>query len=350
MPKISFPINGNEIKFAPVNNINMGINSSYTLFDFGRLASQIDKEKKEIALAKHQTELFRAELAEQVAVIYYSILFYKKSIAIEDSIIHYFSENKAIAESRLKNGEGSIADVLNLDISIQQESNKIIDFQNQLERQKILLEYATGLNNISTDLFDFTVETINISDSISMVYNPLFWIYNDKIEIAKKEMNGIKKSQKPILSLMASAGVRNGYMPDVNEERFNYMGGVSLSLPLYGFGKLKKQISLQESYIKSSELSKNSFVQTNKKDIDQTLTDIRFIKEKISHTEVQIKNVTDVEKITASRYQNGVSGFLDLNAAAANVQRTLNAQLQNEYQLCIANITLAKQMGFVYWK
>ena len=82
----------NEIQFALVNNISSNIGSSYNLFDFGRFKASVSKAK--LQYSKDNLEYTKHQLANQIAVVYYNIVYYKKAIAIQDSIINYFKENK----------------------------------------------------------------------------------------------------------------------------------------------------------------------------------------------------------------------------------------------------------------
>jgi outer membrane protein TolC len=75
MPKISFPINGKEIQFAPINNLNGTIGTSYTLFDFGRFKANITKTKSELQFSETNVDAAKNELAYQVAAIYFDIIF-----------------------------------------------------------------------------------------------------------------------------------------------------------------------------------------------------------------------------------------------------------------------------------
>lgn len=351
MPKISFPINGKEIQFAPVNNFNSSLGTSFNLFDFGKLKTAVEKDKLDIQTAKHNTLNAKHNLAYQVAVIYYSILYFHKAIAIQDSIIHFYQENKRFVENKLKNGEALALDVINLQATIDQEENKKIDLLSSLEKQQSLLEYTTGLKYTSNDNFNFDFEYSDMLTNDSLIYtnNPLFLIADDNILSAKKGLDLVKHSNNPAIALHAASGIRNGYVPNVNEVRFNYLGGVSLSIPLYSFGKVKQQMKLQESMIKQFVLSKNSLINEHKKDVEESLIDIKYNSEKIKHNQNQINAALKAQSVTSSRYQNGIATYLDIISAANNVQKARLDQLQNQLKLCLSKIELAKLIGYNYW-
>jgi outer membrane protein TolC len=351
MPKISFPINGNEIQFAPVHNLASSVGTNYTIYDFGRLKSAIEKSKTDILISKDNVDILKNQLANQVAVVYYNIVYLKQAISIQDSVIGYFKSNKQLAENKLKNGEGVKLDVLNLESNIDAEENKKIDLENLLQKQMILLDYTSGKSKIIAADFDFNLNDLNDDSLFNIVKqnNPEFSLSKNKILLSNNELNLIKLNNKPKVSLNAATGIRNGYMPEVNNLRFNYMAGILISVPIYGFGKINQQVQIQKSLVKQNELSEQSLEATYKKDINQLLADIKSNQEKIKHIEAQIESAKSAQEITASRYQNGVATYLEIIAAALNTQKATLSKLQNEYQICLSKIELSKLMGYQFW-
>jgi hypothetical protein len=351
MPEISFPINGKEIMFQPVNNVAASVGSNYTLFDFGKLKASVEKSKLGIKIAKENTALVKSGLANQIAAVYYNIVYFQKAIALQDSLIQFYLSSKQLAENKLKNGEALQLDILSLQANIDAEKNNKIDLESGLKKQQNLLNYITGTEKIGGKEFDFDIESIDVETGISIAQqnNPVFKIAGDQITQSKNEIDIIKLQNKPNIAVNAATGIRNGYVPDVNELRFNYMAGISFVFPIYSFGKTKQQIKLQETYVKQNELSKMSLASSYKKDIEQAKVDVNNNTEKIKNVSSQIDAASMARKITFSRYQNGVATYLDVMAAATQVQKATLAQLQYQYQLCVSKITLANLLGYEYW-
>ena len=351
-PKIEIPLGGQEFQFAPVHNVSTAVTGSYALFDFGRLKANVTKAKNDIQLAKHNTEYAKSQLANQVAIIYYNIVYLQKAISIQDSVIHFYDENKLLTENRLKNGDALKIDVMNLQTNIDAEENRKVDLLNSLDKQFNLLEYTTGIKKAVAINFDFDVNYLNADEGTSLAQknNPDFLLAEDKIKQAKQEVEIAKLTDKPMVGLHAATGFKNGYVPGVNELRFNYNAGISFTMPIYNFGKTKQQVKLQESLVKQNELSENTLVSTYKKDIEQALTDIKTNIERIRNTKSQLEAAKTAQQITASRFKNGVATNLDVTAAATNVQKAALTQLQYDYQLCLAKVELAKLIGYEYWK
>jgi outer membrane protein TolC len=358
MPKIVIPFplgpNGDLVnfQFAPVHNFNLGVNGSYSLIDFGKFKADIEKSKQDLQYAKHNVDYVKSQLANQVSMIYYNIIFLKKAVSIQDSVLNYLNDNKSIVDAKLRNGDALKIDVLNIQSNIDATQNQKVDLQNQLQKQLNLLEYTTGVKQEVGKDFDFDVNFADIDAAlgIAQATNLDFVLAKDRIKQAQNDMSIVKLNDKPSVGLRGGAGVKNGYVPDVAEMRFNYFAGIALSIPIYNGGKLKQQVKLQETIVKQNELAQETLSSNYRKDIAQALVDLRSNLERINNTKGQIDDAVAAEQLAAIRFKNGVGTNLEITNASTNVQRAYLTRLQYEYQLCLAKVELARLMGYTYWQ
>ncbi len=354
-PKISLPltVDGEKVdfQFVPVHNINANVSGNYLLFDFGKLKANVEKAKADLQYATHTVAAVKGQLANEVTNIYYNIVYLQKAMAIEDSVLSYLTENKRIIDSKLKNGDAIKIDLLNVQASIDAEENRKVDLKNSLQKQLNLLSYTTGNITSGGNSFDFD---ITLKDAVSALTDAQtnsmqYVLAKDMVQQAKNVLSITKLNDKPSVNIGAGAGLRNGYVPNVNEPRFNYSAGISLTLPIYDGGKNKREIKVSETAIKQNELALKSLDNTFIKDIQQALTDVNSNMERIKNTAGQIEDAKAAEALSASRYKNGVGTNLEITNASNILQRAEFTRLQYEYQLCLAKVELAKLMGYKYW-
>lgn len=355
-PKITlpFPMNGETInfQFAPVHAGNAGIEASYVLFDFGKIKANVDQAKTGLKLANDNIDYLKNQLAFQIANIYYNIVYYKKAIEIEDSVIGYLQYNKNIVSSKLKYGEAIKNDVLNIQANIDNESNTRENLKSALEKQYSLLAYTTGNpTRIDAQSFDFDLPLTNEEQAFldAEANNPDFAIAKDKVAQSDAAINVSKLMMRPSVTLHGSTGYKNGYVPNVQEMRYNYQAGVSLRVPIYDGDKMKKQIALNQSQKKQSELAISSLENDYKRDIRQAFIDLRTSQTQVGHTSSQIAEAIEAEKLATTRFINGVGTNLEITNASTNVQKAQFAKLQYEYQACLAKIQLSKLLSNKYW-
>ncbi|MDR0793765.1 MAG: TolC family protein [Chitinophagaceae bacterium] len=357
-PKIEIPFplgpNGELINFmfAPINNYDGHVAVSYSLLDFGRIKANVDKAKSDLQLATHNVQSVKEQLAYQVANIYYNVIFYHKAITIQDTVIAYLNENKRIVTSKLKNGDAIKLDLLNIQANIDAAENSKVDLQNALQKQLALLSYTTGAAQLFGAAFDFDIPVATLDAALSQTQNNNtdYLLAKDRILQAQKDMDVIKSENHPSLDLQGISGVKNGYVPDVNQAKFNYAMGAVLKVPIFDGNRVKKQLKLNESIVKQNELAVETLDNNYKKDIRQALIDIQTNQERIKNTEGQIQEAKAAEAIASSRFINGIGINLEITNASANLQRAEFTRLQYEYQLCLAKVNLAKLMGYKYWQ
>ncbi len=336
------------LQFQPHNNYNFNVGLTQVLWDFGKTQAQIEKAKTELLITKQNTEVAKLQLATQVTSIYYSMIYLQKSIQLQDTVIEFYTENQKIIESRIKQGDALQIDLSNIETTISQEKNRKLEFQRQFERQAALLTYTTGLTTqpSSTD-FKFIASSTHSSNTQN---NPELVLANQKIESARSDQKLALQNRLPTLNFQAGAGFKNGYQPNMDEIRFNYLAGVTLSVPIFQGHRIQQNISLTRKSVELNELSKINLATTLQKDMNSVMADLAAYHAQIENSQSQIDGAKESLRLTQVRYNRGVSTYLDLIFASTNYQRGLLNQWQYEYQECLAKAELAKLEGRKFWE
>lgn len=346
-PKIILPINNQKFQFAPVDNFNAGFNGTMTILDFGRLKAAITQSKNELALSQHNKENLQHQLAYQIANIYYYVIYLKKAVAIQDTIISSLNENKKIIESQVKNGTALEIDLLSINSSIDAEENRKTELNTLLNKQMILLEYASGANAANGKEFDFNINAVPQISNYDI--NPDLILLNDKVQQSKQDVAISQLKNKPMLNMRASMGYKNGYIPNIYEMRFNYMAGLSFSVPIYNGGKIKQNIKLQQTIANQQSLAVESMKQTLDKDVKQNYADIISARERLSRAASQISLAKNASLLATNKLKHGTGTHLEVTSANTNLQRTLLNELQLQFQLCTASLEYARLTGVKIW-
>ncbi len=346
-PKIELPINGDKFQFAPVNNFNAGFNGTYTLLDFGRIKASIIQAKNELTFSQHNKENIQHQIAYQIASVYYYIVYLKKAISIQDIILHTLAESKAITESQFKNGTALEIELLSILSNIDAEENKKTELTALLHKQEILLEYASGISTTLGNEFDLNI--ISQTTSTNVELSPEVIMLQDKLQQAKQDVSISQLKNKPQLGLRASMGTRNGYIPNIGDMRFNYLGGVNFSIPIYNGGKLKQQIKVQEKIADQQSLAIESMQSIIQKDIKQTLADLSSAESRLKRSESQIDLAKAAALMAQNKLKHGTGTHLEVTAANSTLQKALLNQLQMQYQICSSKLEYGRLTGIKFW-
>jgi outer membrane protein TolC len=346
-PKIEVAFGEKTFQFSPVHNVSGALNGSYTLFDFGRLASSIQKAKLELQTSKHIAKQLEHSLFFQISQLYYQIIYAKKAIEIQNQVLQLLTENKNIIETQLKNGNAIQLDLLTIQSKIDNELNRKIDLETNLQKLLNLLNYATGVNTIKESLLSVSLKNYTSEEAMQMalIHNPSIAIAKDKVNVTKADVAITKLNERPYVGMKASMGSRNGYLPQINDPRFNYNAGIGFSLPLFNGGKIKQQIKIQERSLALSETNVVAQIHDFEKDIQAALIDIQSNQARIKNAATQIEQAALAQKLSVSKLKNGTATPIEITSTNADYQRALLNQLQYQYQLCNAQLELIKLMG-----
>src|SRR4051812_39479274 len=88
LSQTTIPISATETRtllFQPHNNYNFNVGVSQNIWDFGKTKAQVEKAKADLLVAKQNTEAAKLQLASQVTGIYYSLIYLKKAIQVQDT-------------------------------------------------------------------------------------------------------------------------------------------------------------------------------------------------------------------------------------------------------------------------
>ena len=346
-PKIEVAFGEKTFQFAPVHNVSGALNGSYTLFDFGRLASNIQKAKLELQTSKHVAEQLKHSLFFQISQLYYQIIYAKKAIEIQNQVLQLLTENKTVIETQLKNGNAIQLDLLTIQSKIDNELNRKIDLETNLKKLLNLLNYATGVATISESQLSISLKNYTSDEAMQMalIHNPSIAIAKDKVNVTKADVAITKLNERPYVGMKASVGSRNGYLPQINDPRFNYNAGIGFSVPLFNGGKIKQQIKIQERSLALSETNVVAQIHDFEKDIQAALIDIQSNQARIKNAATQIEQAALAQKLSVSKLKNGTATPIEITSTNADYQRALLNQLQYQYQLCNAQLELIKLMG-----
>jgi len=347
----SIPVSATEVKtlqFQPHNNYNFNVGLNQVIWDFGKTKAQVEKAKSDLLVTQQNTESAKLQLAAQVTGIYYSMIYLKKAISLQDTVISFYEKNKKIIEGKIRQGDALQVDLSNVDNSIDQEKNRKVDFQRQYERQVALMVFTTGLSEEPANS-DFDFQSAAIQE-LNAQNNPDILAADQRIAGAKSDSKLAQSNRLPSLNFQASAGVKNGYQPDMDEMRFNYLAGVTLNVPIFQGNRIRQNVVVAQKSLELNEISKTNLTNTLQKDWQSAKADLAAFDQQVKNTESQISASKEALRLTQVRYERGVVTYIDLVFASANLQRALLAQLQYKYQATLAMTELTRLQGSKFWQ
>jgi outer membrane protein TolC len=333
------------LKFQPYNNYNLNVGVSQLIWDFGRTRSQVDKAKADLLVANQNITSARLQVAAQVASIYYSMIFLKNAIVVQDSAIAFYERNAKIIEGRIKQGDALEVDMTTMRNNRDQEVIRKEEFLRQFNRQMALMKYTTGQpHDPAFATFDFQSPT-----SADLMQNPEVIAAEYRVTSSKADVKYAQGNRLPNLNFVGGIGFKNGYQPNIDDFRFNYLAGVSMAVPIFQGGRLNKNLVVARKTMELSQISKATLVNALQKDLESVQADLKAFSEQVKNSEGQILVTRQTFQLTRSRYNQGVLTYLDMINASTNLQRANLNKLQYQLQEILAQIELYRLLGVKFW-
>jgi outer membrane protein TolC len=352
-----------SLQFQPNMNYNANIGASYVLFDWGKQKAGIDKSKLETNLSKTSTEALRNVIAYQVANLYYSIIFTKKAVEVQEEQVDLVNQNSVLIANKLKRGDAIEFDKVSIDVRLSNVNTRLVELQSQLNRQLINLSALVGSDANQLEIND---ERVNLENPLSFENivttaqqnNSDLKLINQRNGILEQDQRIINLSMKPTLAANAQVGIRNGYLPRINgnippidqDFKFNTLLGAKLVIPIYN-GR-KKNILFQQTAITSAALRYNSEIinQGLERDIQLAQNDYLTAKNKLELSQKNIEQAEYALQLATTRFKNGLLTSLEIEKAQTDLKDAQFVKLQYQYQITAAQLEINRISGIAFWE
>ncbi len=358
--RATIPFNGREqtIQFQPNHNLNAYVGVGQTIYDWGRTNAAVRQATDNVQLLRRSLDITQQNLAYQVAAAYYGVGFLQRSLAVQDSVIKTAGANVRLLSTRLQNGDALEYDVLTQTVRVKAAQNRRIEIQNQLERQLAVLTYLTGNINpavagaatrfsAEATANSGTAQPYNLEGEVQSVLaqNKDVQLAQDRVRQAETDILANNLAGRPSLGFTGSAGYRNGYLPEINNPRFNIAAGVALTVPIYSGKRNQLQNQVAELNLNASRYAVENASAQLRQNIALLNADIRSNQTRLANLDTQVQQARKALQIANARLRNGVITNVELQSAETGVEEAELGRLNLQYQLLLNQLELKRLLG-----
>ncbi|RTQ53697.1 TolC family protein [Hymenobacter gummosus] len=355
-PVVKLPFNGEVLQFAPNNNYDLHVAAQYTVLDLGRTRANIDLSQSRITSATDQINVTRRDLAFSAAQSYYSILFAREAIRVQDAQIASLQQHQREMEKRVEGGVSTNFDVTTTKVRIAQAQNTKIDLQNQLRNQEVqLARLLHRPENETTPVrgrFEYNPQAVDVNAALikAAENRPEVKLAKDAEQTAIAQQRVVETNNRPSLNVLGQAGAKNGYiLPNIERMRFNTVLGAQLNVPIYDGGRNKVQRVGAESAVKGAQARIQDTQELVRADVLQAANNMQSSAARYDNSEVQITQATDALTRAKARYRYGVGSNLDVLDAETQLAQARLARLQAIYNYTLGQYQLRRATGEQIW-
>jgi outer membrane protein len=337
------------------NNYNANFNLQQALWAFGRYDAAESVAESGIKSAQDNLDAYKAQAAYGTTQIYYSILTTDEGIRVEQDQVSVLQSDLADADQRVKQGTATSLDTLNIVARISQTQSEIADLQASRRKQVAGLRRILGMApgapvNVTRPAQSAQLpEDVNMLDSIADKQRPEIVMAKDAENTALLQIDNAKHNNDPLLSANITGGYKNGYLPDLNQEKLNWIGTIEFHVPILDGGRTHAQEDEATAQYREAQAHTEDTKLGVENDVEQALADLQSSRARLKLTGVQIEQAQQAYDIAQVRYKNGAATNLDVLTAQSALEQAKLQQAQLMFSLELSQYNLNKAIGTPMW-
>jgi outer membrane protein len=352
VPTLNFPGFG-EFLLYPENNYDAHVGLRQMVFDFGRRSAAVDVSETGVQAATDNVTTVRAGLAFQTIQAFYAILFLQKSLDVQAQEIASLREHLDMTQKRVEGGSGTEFEVMTTRVRVAAAETRRIDIQNFLRDQELALARLLGLpaDRLPQVKGSFDLLPVPLApDSLTQVafaHRSELAATRDMMRAAELQHHLANLEDLPSVSMDLSYGVKNGYIPNLDILRGNWVAGVSVEIPIFNGFRTRSRQEETAAVSKSAQANQSVVERTVTLEVQQALEGVRSAREKVGTSNVQVQQASDAVRNARIQYEAGAATNLDLLDAETSLAQAQLAQLSAVYQYTLSRYQLDRATGML---
>jgi outer membrane protein len=346
--KLTIPDMG-TFQLYPENNYSAAINYKQIVYDFGRIRQGIEIENENKAIGEQALEQVKQKLSLLAVNNYYTLLFLQSAIRIKEEQLKTLNEHLDHIKKMRATGSATEYQVLSTEVKISAVESQKYDLEAALAAQQALLNSLIGNDKDSHPVVkkELTTELpVLPSDSLvpyAMKNRDEVLLNQKKTSLAELKYGMLKLQNRPMLSFIATGGAKNGYIPNLNEMRFNYVMGLGLRIPIFDGMKNKYNLMQAQSTITSLSYESDFTKRNITSEIQDAEAYIIAAKKKVAQYDLQLELALKAYSLALTSFNSGVITNLDLldSNTAVSESRLLLLKSQIDFDASIYKLRAA---------
>ena len=317
------------------------------IFDFGKTPAQVNIQGLLLDSSLSELGNVSDQIVFNVKQAYYRVLQAKRNRDVAIETVQQFQKHLEQANGFYFVGTKPRFDVTKAEVDLSNARLNLIKSENALRIAIVNLNNTMGIPNVP----DYTIE-----DNLS------FKEYNISFEDAIKRANENRPDLKSIIAKKDAAGnsielAKKGYYPVLtgnasynwSGERFpledGWNAGATLSFPLFSGFLTRYQVEESRANLNVLEANEELLRQNIFLEVRQAYLNIKEAEERITATELTVKQAEENLEVANGRYAAGVGNPIEVTDAEVVLSNAKTAYIQALYDYKIAQASLEKAVG-----
>lgn len=350
VPSLEIP-NMGTFKLFPENNFDAGVEVHQNVYDFGKTADRVSISKEQKVLAQQKLENTRQQTAIRVVQNYYTLVFIQEAIRIKEEQLATLNRHLDFVKKKKSTGSGTDYEILSTQVRITNTENQKLDLlatrDVQLARLNALMGLPVKEPHVMKDTLTLAEPEIQ-QDSLvgyALLHRTELQMAHQQTDLAQLNLKRVSTENNPSVNFIANGGWKNGFVPDINKIKANYMVGLGIRIPVFDATRLKFNKMAAKSEITSSQLQTNLVERNISSEVVENETRKMTAAKKVDQTNLQLRQAEEAYKLAEVNYSAGAITNLELLDASTAVSQSKLAVLKSKVDYVISLYRLNLSLG-----
>ncbi len=346
--KLTIPDMG-TFQLYPENNYSASVNYRQLVYDFGRVHQNIELENESKAIDLQAIAQIKQKMSLLAINNFYTLVYLQAAIQIKEEQLVTLKEHLDYIEKMMATGSATEFHVLATKVKISTVESQKVDLIAALTARQAslnsLIGNAPGSKPVVKNELEAELPVIPADSLLSYAYHNRdeVLLEKEKTSLAQLRYGLVQLHNKPIISIQASGGLKNGYIPDLNKVLPNYVVGMGIRIPLFDGIKNRYNLAQAQSAITSLSYESESTKRKVSNEIYEAEAYMIAAAKKISQFDLQQVQALKAYSLAKISFSSGTITNLDLLDANTSVSETrlmlLNARI--DYALAVYKLKVA---------
>ncbi len=347
--KVSFPGMG-TFQFNPYDNYTAGVSVNQTVYDFGKTSKVVELETKKRELNQISIDQIKQTLSMVVTNNYYTLVYLQSALDIKKEELRNLQNHLEFIEKKSSTGSATKYEILTTQVKISTIESQKYDLEASFRTQLTVLNTLLGLpeytlHKVMNVLSMETTSTDESSVAYAVEHREEIKLAKEKTELEQLNFSAIKSANNPIVNAFGSAGFKNGYSPDLNLMKGNFLVGVGVKVPLFDAKRTKNNLLVSKSNLVSSQFETEITRRKIVNEVVEAQSGIDASRKKVEQFEMQLNHALQAYELAKISFKSGVITNLDLLDSETAVSESRLQLLKSRLDQHISMLKLKVAVG-----
>lgn len=348
--QISLPDLG-SFSLMPHDNYSGNFNLNQTISDFGKTEKSILLEQQGKELSNQSLEQVKQKLAQLAIGNYYTLVYLQEAIKIKVEQLTTLNEHLRYIKKKQETGSATEYEILTTQVRISTIENQMTDLKTAILIQVSQLNSLLGQPESTSQQVKQALNLVGPSgqnDSLiafAMKNRIEMKMALEKGKLAQLRFNLTNSQNNPVIAAFASGGVKNGYIPYLNDPKVNFIAGIGLKIPVFdgkrkSYNLVQAQSAIQVN-TQETEIARRAIVD----EVVEAEANLDAAQKKVDQFQLQLRQALQAYSLAKVRFESGVITNLELIEGSTAVSESRLSVLKSKIDYTVNIYKLKMAVG-----